>query len=159
MGLGSETLLALGAGAAIGIFLTALTLLRHERRQRRQLEEAAARLQISESRLQGLVQNSSDMIAVIDVRGKFTYVSPAAERLFGRTKEQLEGASPFDMIHPDDRDRVIRTFTQAQERPGEGEATEFRVEHDDGTTRILEAVANNLLEDAAIAGLVVTRAT
>jgi diguanylate cyclase (GGDEF)-like protein/PAS domain S-box-containing protein len=156
VGLGSETTwLVLGAGTALGSFLTALTLLRHERGQRHALEEAATRLRQSEGRLQALVRNSSDMIAVIDVRGMFTYVSPAAERLFGRPVDELLGGSPFPFIHPDDRDAVIATFTQAQDRPGEGDPVEFRVQLGDGTWRMLEAVANNLLDDPAIAGLVV----
>ncbi len=156
MGLGSETTwLVLGAGTALGSFLTALTLLRHERGQRHALEEAATRLRQSEGRLQALVRNSSDMIAIIDVRGMFTYVSPAAERLFGRPIDELLGGSPFPFIHPDDRDAVIATFTQAQDRPGEGDPVEFRVQLGDSTWRMLEAVANNLLDDPAIAGLVV----
>ena len=154
--LGSVTpALVFGAGTALGSFLTALTLLRHERRQRRQLEDAATRLSQSEGRLQALVRNSSDMIAIIDVRGTFTYVSPAAVRLFGRPLDELLGGSPFPFIHPDDRDAVIATFTQAQDRPGEGDPVEFRVQHGDGSWRMLEAVANNLLDDPSIAGLVV----
>jgi diguanylate cyclase (GGDEF)-like protein/PAS domain S-box-containing protein len=156
VGLGSETtFLVLGAGTALGTFLTALLLLRHERRQLRALEEAATQLSQSEGRLLALVRNSSDMIAVIDVRGTFTYVSPAAERLFGRPLDELVGGSPFPFIHPDDRDAVIATFTQAQDRPGEGDPVEFRVQLGDGSWRMLEAVANNLLENPAIAGLVV----
>ena len=149
------TFLVLGAGTALGSFLTALLLLRHERRQRRALEDAATRLSQSEGRLLALVRNSSDMIAVIDGRGTFTYVSPAAERLFGRPLDELLGGSPFPFIHPDDRDAVIATFTQAQDRPGEGDPVEFRVQLADGNWRMLEAVANNLLENPAIAGLVV----
>ena len=149
------TFLVLGAGTALGSFLTALLLLRHERRQRRALEDAATRLSQSEGRLLALVRNSSDMIAVIDGRGTFTYVSPAAERLFGRPLDELLGGSPFPFIHPDDRDAVIATFTQAQDRPGEGDPVEFRIQLADGNWRMLEAVANNLLEYPAIAGLVV----
>jgi diguanylate cyclase (GGDEF)-like protein/PAS domain S-box-containing protein len=155
VGLGSNTLLVIGAGMAMGSFLTALLLLRHERGQLRALEAATTQLSQSEGRLLALVRNSSDMIAVIDVRGTFTYVSPAAQRLFGRPIDELIGGSPFPFIHPDDRDAVIATFTQAQDRPGEGEPVEFRVQQGDGSWRMLEAVANNLLENPAISGLVV----
>jgi len=154
--MGTEAVLALAFGAALGTFLTAAVLWLHERQQRIALQEVGVRLRRSEGRSQAMLRDSHDIIAVIDDQGRLTYASPAAERIFGRSVGPLLGSSPFDFIHPDDRDHLITVFTEAIAKPGETERVELRVQHQNGEWRTLEAVGTNLLDDPAIAGMVVT---
>jgi diguanylate cyclase (GGDEF)-like protein/PAS domain S-box-containing protein len=152
----AEVLLALGAGAALGTFLTAAALWLHDRRTRRALELAGRRIRHSEARLRALLRDAHDIIAVIDTDGRLTYANPAAERLFGRRVAPLLGASPFELVHPDERDRVVQTFREARDRPGETEPVEVRAQHVDGSWRTLEVQGTNLLDDPAVRGLVFT---
>lgn len=63
------------------------------------------------------------------------YVSPAYEKIWGRTCSSLYDNSHtfLDAIHPDDRDRVAEAMARKQET--EGYAEEYRLLRPDGTTR------------------------
>ena len=121
-----QTIVAVGFGVALGTFLTAVLLWFHERQTRRALEDVGVRLRRSEARLQAMLRDSHDLIAVIDADGNLTYANPAAERLFGRRVTPLLGASPFAYVHPDDRDRIASIFLESLQRPGETERVEVR---------------------------------
>jgi diguanylate cyclase (GGDEF)-like protein/PAS domain S-box-containing protein len=154
--MGTEAILALAFGVGLGTFMTAATLWLHERHERRAVEEVGVRLRRSEAQLQAMLRDSHDILAVVDGEGRLTYASPAAERLFGRRVQPLIGSSPFDFVHPDDRDRVVERFAEAANDQGETERVEFRVQHQNGQWRTLEAVGTNMLGDPAIGGMVVS---
>ena len=154
--MGSEAVLAVAFGVALGTFLTAAMLWIHERRTRQALEDVGVRLRRSEGRLQAMLRTSHDIIAVVDDERRLTYASPAAERLFGRRVPPLLGTDPFAFLHPEDRDRVLGKFFESIDRPGETDRVEARVLHDDGSWRTLEIDGTNMLDDPAIGGFVVT---
>ena len=50
----------------------------------------------SEERFRSLIQNSSDIIAILDENGTVNYISPTVERVLGRTPDDLVGsAGPY----------------------------------------------------------------
>ncbi|MGF1471019.1 MAG: PAS domain S-box protein [Rubrobacteraceae bacterium] len=123
------------------------------RRKRRQAEEA---LQESEERFRSMVQYASDLIIVLDAEGVVTYESPAVERILGYTPEERIGGKAFDLLHPEDAARLAETFAAYADRPGHHPTVaEYRVRAKDGTWRNIEAVANNLLDEPSVGGIVV----
>jgi diguanylate cyclase (GGDEF)-like protein/PAS domain S-box-containing protein len=62
----------------------------------------------------------------------------------------------FDLIHPEDRPRVLTAFELAKADGDSSDSVEFRMRHADGGWRTIEAMSTNLLHDPAIAGLVVS---
>lgn len=63
-------------------------------------------LKESEERYRRLVEMSPEAI-VVHSKGKFVYVNPAAQRLWGAScPEELIGSSILDVVHPDYRDQV-----------------------------------------------------
>jgi PAS domain S-box-containing protein len=109
----------------------------------------------SQKRFRSLVQNVSDIIAVLDAEGVICYESPSVERLLGYSPEDLVGQSAFDYVHPDDLQRVRSIFAEMTKRSGTSGPVEVRVRHVDGSWRYLEATVNNLLGDPAVKGIVV----
>src|ERR687897_585557 len=109
----------------------------------------------SEERFRSLVQNTSDIITILEVDGTVRYISPALERVMGYKPEEQVGTNAFSSVHPDDRDRALGIFAEALKRPGLHLPLEFRVPHKDGSWRYLEHVVNNLLDDPAVRGVVV----
>ena len=109
----------------------------------------------SEKRFRSLVQNVSDIIAVLDGEGDICYESPSVERLLGYSPEDLVGRSAFDYVHSDDLQRVRSIFVEITKRSGTSGPVEVRVRHVDGSWRYLEATVNNLLGDPAVKGIVV----
>ena len=90
---------------------------------------------------------------MLDDKLRVVYSSPALTRLLGFSPE---GTTALDgsRVHPDDIERVANDLAGSFTEPGGQAATEYRVHHADGTWRHVEAVATNLLDDPAVAGLV-----
>jgi diguanylate cyclase (GGDEF)-like protein/PAS domain S-box-containing protein len=108
----------------------------------------------SEARFRSLVQNASDIIAVLEESGVVRYVSPAIERILGYRPEELEGRNVFDYLHPDDAGQVKSAFVEGLKTPEIGLQVEFRFKHLNGSWRYLEASGNNRMEDPEVRGLV-----
>src|SRR5215203_2552048 len=110
----------------------------------------------SEERFRSLVQNASDIITILEADGTVRYISPALERVTGYKPEERVGTNAFGSVHPDDRERALGTFAEVLKKPGIHQPLEFRVPHKDGSWRYLEHVVNNLLDDPAVRGVVIT---
>src|SRR5579859_2162762 len=100
----------------------------------------------NEELFQIVTENAADMIALVDVKGRRLYNSPAYERILGYTPTELGETSSFEQIHPDDRFRVLNAAREARET-GIGKRLEYRVKHKEGTWRVLESVASTIRDD------------
>ncbi|MFL6197404.1 MAG: EAL domain-containing protein [Thermoanaerobaculia bacterium] len=118
---------------------------------RRRAEEA---LRESEERFRSLVQNASDLISILDRDGTIRYESPSHQRVLGLEPEEHAGRNLLDLVHPEDRQVVDEALARLDERPGEIVTLEHRLQHRDGTWRVLESTAANLLAQPAVAGIV-----
>ncbi|MDR3376714.1 MAG: EAL domain-containing protein [Ancalomicrobiaceae bacterium] len=76
------------------------------------------KLKESEARYRLLADHSSDMIAVLDVEGRYLYVSPASFSLFGQIQEELLGRLATDFAHPDDVALFPASIRETQAEPG-----------------------------------------
>jgi diguanylate cyclase (GGDEF)-like protein/PAS domain S-box-containing protein len=121
--------------------------------ERKEVEKA---LKESGERTRTLLQNTSDIITLLEADGTVRYVSPAVERVTGYRPEERIGTSAFGSVHPDDRKQALNTFAEVLKEPGLHPPLEFRVPHKDGSWCYLEHVVNNLLDDPAVSGVVVT---
>ena len=111
-------------------------------------------LRASEERFRSLVQNSSDVISIVDADGGVRYHSESVRRVLGYDPGELVDGDPLTLVHPDDRERVARFVAEAALRPGVTAAETWRIRHRDGTWLHSETVAANLLEDPNVRGLV-----
>ena len=122
---------------------------------RRREQAATTALRESEERFRALVQNSADIILTMDQDGITTYASPAAKSVLGIDPADALGANVFDLVHPDDRDRVAATFRETLHLPGPHDPLNFRARRSDGVYVDLEAVSNNLLDDPSVRAVVI----
>src|ERR671915_1796081 len=120
--------------------------------ERKEIEKA---LEESGERIRTLLQNTSDIITLLESDGTIRYISPAVERITGYSPEEQIGISAFGSVHPDDREQALNTFAEVLKEPGLHPPLEFRVPHKDGSWCYLEHVVNNLLDDPAVRGVVV----
>ena len=109
----------------------------------------------SEERFRSLVQNTSDIITILEADGTVRYVSPAVERVTAHKPEEQIGTKAFASVHPDDREPALSIFAEVLKKRGLHPPVEFRVLHKDGSWRYLEHIVNNLLDDPAVRGVVV----
>jgi diguanylate cyclase (GGDEF)-like protein/PAS domain S-box-containing protein len=106
-----------------------------------------------ERRFRSLVQSASDVIVILDAEGRTIYVSPGAARLTGLPPDVLLGqASWFDA---DGSEPTVRArWNDLASTPGAKITYESRFRHADGDWRWLEVTQTNLLDDAAVDGVV-----
>jgi diguanylate cyclase (GGDEF)-like protein/PAS domain S-box-containing protein len=102
-----------------------------------------------------LVANSSDIITVLDAEGLVKYSSPAAMHVFGYPSGFMMGRSAFELLHPDDLERVQTQFLAELTTPGPGRPIEFRMRAADDSWRYVEAIGSNLLDDPDVEGIVI----
>lgn len=139
---GTIVLLALAAGA-IAILARRAT--------RREAEDRI------EARFRALVQNSSDLVAVVDGNGTITYVGPSLDRLLGRSSVDWLGRPYRSLVHDEDLPALADLITDA--RSGQQlntRAALLRMAHADGTWRPFETIARSLERDPDVEGLVLT---
>lgn len=92
-----------------------------------------------------VAENAADMIALVDVKGRRLYNSPAYEKVLGYTAEELEKTPSFEQVHPEDRYKILEASREARST-GIGKKLEYRIRHKNGEWRILESAANTILD-------------
>jgi PAS domain S-box-containing protein len=119
---------------------------------RRAVEEDLRR---SEERFRALVRNSSDILAVLDQKGRFVDITPAVERVLGYEPSELLDRTNITRIHPADRRRLGRCFSTCVRDPTRRQTTEIRCLHKSGTWRWLEVIMHSLIAEPAVSGIIV----
>ena len=123
------------------------------RENSRLLAERATRA--TEARFVSLVEQSSDVITIMEPNGKILYESPSVERVFGYSVAEALGRKLGEYIHPDSKAEVSAVMARLCKEPGTRGHLEFRLLHKDGHYVDVEAVLTNLLDDPNIGGIVI----
>ncbi|HEY9810207.1 MAG TPA: EAL domain-containing protein [Halomicronema sp.] len=134
-------------GRVTGVYFSAINI-----DERKKAIEALAR---SEERFRSLVQNSSDIITILEADGTIRYQSPSIHRILGYEAENLIGKKALDYVHPEDKQGIEILLLEAVKRPGKVIKFEFRFRHAEGNWVFLEAFGANRLEDHTIEGFVI----
>ena len=79
----------------------------HERAARRFAEKS---LRESEEKYRDLVENLNDLVYVLDLKGRLTFVSSASERLLGYRPAEVMGRAFTDFIFEEDLPTVLSEF-------------------------------------------------
>lgn len=107
----------------------------------------------NEAKYYKLIQNSQDLITVLDRNGIIIFDSFSVFSPFG-FNEKLEGRCVFDFIHPDDVNDARETFARAIQKCGTYGPFEFRFITTDNNYRYIEVIGNNLFHESGINGYV-----
>lgn len=107
------------------------------------------------ARLRALVENSIAPLDLLDRNGVVLYSSPARERPLGHPNG-LVGRNAFELVHPDDADRVGNLFQALLREPGGQAQAQFRARHRDGSWRWISAAATNLLDEPNVQAIVLS---
>ena len=137
-----EALKTLAAQVALALESAALT----EDLRRREREEGAA----------VLVQQSSDVIMVVDADLVIRFHTPSAEPVLGYGAEALIGTRLPDLVTPERAAAAAEHYADAANSPGAGAPVEWELRRTDGSCITVEATSNNLLHDRRVEGIVVT---
>ena len=120
--------------------------------ERKQAEE---KLRQSEKRFRALIENSSEEVSLLAADGSLLYESPSVNPTLGYAPGEFLGQNLFQLVHPDDIERVQTLFTGLAQKPGSNLRDQFRLRHNSGEWRWVEAVGANLLNEPAVQAIVV----
>jgi PAS domain S-box-containing protein len=119
-------------------------------------QQAQNALESSEMRFRSLIQNSSDIIRILDKDGLIIYDSPSSMKILGYPEGYMLGKSPIDFIHPNDRDVVQNDLSDVYNKKNSGKPTEFRIRKADGEYIAVESVGVNMIDVPGVDGIVIT---
>ena len=114
--------------------------------------ERAVAAERSDARLQALLANAGEVIAVFSGDGRTPlYVSPSMRRVLGRDQPGPLG----DRVHPDDRPEVEAALGRlVAGEPGAVEEVVVRLQHGDGRWLWVTARGTNYVDDPDVGGIV-----
>ena len=110
----------------------------------------------SAERFRALVQNSSDVIALLEPDLTIRYHTPSVGRVLGYGEGELVGRRLPELFAGTDGRPPREFFREILEKPGTAMPQDLTLRRKDGSTCQLESVFNNLLTDANVAAVVVT---
>lgn len=113
-------------------------------------KEAEEKLIASEERFRALIENTHDVINLVDDTFKVIYRSPSAQRVTGLTDDDILSKSIITNIHPDEKKLVDELIAETFARPGVPVPLKVRTKRKDGEYIWLEGVVTNLLHNPYI---------
>lgn len=118
--------------------------------------KAQQELRAKDEKFRALIENITDLIALVDDKGTIVYASPSTEKILGYKVENYLGMNLFELIHPDDLAASKNIFESVLEKEGNiASNTQYRFMDAFGNWRWQEASFHNLLNDSSIAAVVV----
>jgi diguanylate cyclase (GGDEF)-like protein/PAS domain S-box-containing protein len=111
-------------------------------------------LQARESRFSALVENSSDLVTIVDRDGLILFQSPSVARVMGWDADGAERTNFVDALHDFDQDRWHTIVDLLIEESDHEMVAEWPVRHADGSWRFLQSVITNLVNEPSVGGLV-----
>jgi PAS domain S-box-containing protein len=116
-------------------------------------QRAGEVLRRSDEYYRAIIDNSQDLVCIIDEKAAIRFESPSVLAMLGYQPDERLGRDFFDFLHPDDTHETGRRLDIAVRSPeSEGEG-EFRMRHKDGSWRSMEYKAKNLLQLSCLKGV------
>lgn len=107
-----------------------------------------------ERRFRKLIENSTEIITLVDEHFLPIYRSPASERYTGWTTEERRLRGIVGYTHPDDMESFQHTLGQVLLQPGKIFHVSFRTLHREGRYIWVEGTVINLLQDDSVQAIV-----
>jgi diguanylate cyclase (GGDEF)-like protein/PAS domain S-box-containing protein len=109
--------------------------------------------------LRSVLENSSEIMKIVDLDGTLRYANPAFGRVFGYEPDEVVGTmNVLDFVHENDLQRVLDETEKAVNEGGTAtNKVEYRFRHADGSYKWVESVGTYLPgDDSAVWGVVIT---
>ncbi|OPX63949.1 MAG: response regulator FixJ [Methanomassiliicoccales archaeon PtaB.Bin215] len=115
-------------------------------RQTVRRKEAEEAIRYNATRFRALIENTRDLVTIIDWSGYIVYSSPSTKNALGYTMDEIRGRSVFDYLHPDDR-YIEDILMYSAQKDKCGLPAEFRLRAKDGDYRWFRGSASGYLDE------------
>ncbi|PTB93359.1 hypothetical protein C9994_13120, partial [Marivirga lumbricoides] len=114
--------------------------------------EIRKKVTLSQENYQLLANHTHEMVALHQLDGTYTYISPASKIVLGYEPEELIGKNPYDYFHPDDIERIRKESHEPVIQKNELAKIECRVITKSGEYKWLEVLSKSIMSsDKAVA--------
>ena len=148
---GSLLVIVLSSAALVALMF--MTFRARRRVEIAEVQETTTR--VSEQRFAALLQNSSDVLLVLDGEAKVQYASESVSRLVGRRADAVAGGELRQLLIPESHGALDAQLQAAVARPGHPIVAEWALGGAQGEFRFVEAILNDLRSDPRVNGIVV----
>lgn len=119
------------------------------------LESKIKEVENAQKRLHSLLENASEIISIYNSDKQLTYISPSVTNILGYTPQEMMGGKDFDRLTRKGESDFKEMFEQLIETPRISITIQYTFMKKDGEKIFLEVSGRNLLDDAAIGGIIV----
>ena len=103
---------------------------------------------------QSVLDNSSDIVVIINLDGTLRYESPSLDGLLGYSSDEVMGSSTFEFIHPDSVSIATEAIDKLIKYPESPVQVEVQVQHKNGSWHTIEVTGKNFIDDPVIGGII-----
>ena len=111
-----------------------------------QRRKAKKLLQKNETYFRSLLENTTDIITVLDPSGEIRYSSPAITRILGYDPKEVHKHNMLEFISKDDMPNVLKAMEQALTEPGRVKKVDFKSRHRDGSWVYFESRGKSMTD-------------
>lgn len=115
--------------------------------------QAEQQLRVQRERTRAIVENTLDIVIILDREGRIVFENAAVQRVLGFTPGERVGQSIMDHAHPDDLAAGSASMGQLLTQPTALARVTMRFRHKGGGWRWLETVGRNMCDEPAIGGI------
>ena len=110
---------------------------------------------LDKDRFELLIENSYDVIAIVDPVGTLLFMTPSIEQMTGSSPGELIDRNAFDFIHPEDAQEVRKAMARLVFNRKGVERQEFRFLRKDGGCVYLEAIGRPVVDAEGVLTVIV----
>ena len=118
------------------------------------LQQAQQEIKQSEVYFRSLIEQASDVIFILNRRQVIIYATASVTTILGYQNENIIGYKLSSFISEAEQFTITDFLNQASQNPGVSNPIELHFRHYDNSWLIIEAIANNLLDNSAVNGIV-----
>lgn len=109
-----------------------------------------------EKLFEAFVEETNDVISVIDSEGTVQYMGPSVKHVLGYSPDTIIGENIWDYIHPDDREEVKSTFSSFISSTTDNlDNIEYRARHTNGSWKWMEMNGSDQSNCPAVNGYII----
>ncbi len=108
------------------------------------------------SKYQLILDNASELVALLGADGFVQYVNPHIEKTLGYRVSEVIGRNIFEFVHPDDAPRAAQEYSVTIQAEGERIPSVLRLRDSNGGWVPFEVIANNRLKHPGLRAVVLT---
>ncbi len=109
----------------------------------------------NEKRFRALIENAMDNISLLTKDGILLWENQSFNTILGYQHDEFLARNIFELMHPDDMAWTQELFQKVVQVPGNQQRGIFRLRHNDGSWKWIEAKATNMLDEPSVGAVVI----